>query len=50
MDSITNKSRLAEKLQKKKEHELNKEVKRNERQQKRESLVEEDIDLGRFSN
>ena len=48
MDSITNETRLAEKLQRKKEHEVNKEVKRNERRQKRENLVEEDIDLGRF--
>ena len=56
MNSLTNKTRLAEKqkrkLQKKKlvrrQNESNKERKQNERRQKRENLVEEDIDLGRF--
>ena len=55
MDSITNKTRLAEKkktkLQKKKliriQNESKKEIKRNERRQRRENLVE-DIDIGRF--
>ena len=31
-----------------KQNESNREIKRNERRQKRENLVEEDIDLGRF--
>ena len=56
MNSVTNKTRLTEKkktkLQKKKliriQNESNKETKQNERRQKRENLVEEDIDLGRF--
>ena len=55
MNSVTNKTRLAEKkktkLQKKKlirkQNESNREIKRNERRQKRENMVE-DIDLGRF--
>ena len=55
MNSVTNKTRLAEKkktkLQKKKlirrQSESNKETKRNERRQKRENMVK-DIDLGRF--
>ena len=51
MNSITNKSRLAEKkktnLQKRKQNESNKEIKRNERRQRRENLVE-DVDIGRF--
>ena len=67
MNSVTNKTRLAEKktkktlkLQKKKEYELNKrrklirrqtesnrEIKRNERKQKRENMID-DFDLGRF--
>ena len=54
MSSVMNKTRLAEKkktkLQKKKlirkQNESNKEIKRNERRQKRETIVE-DIDLGR---
>ena len=56
MNSVTNKTRLAEKkktkLKKKKlireQNELNKERKRIERRQKRENVVEEDINLGRF--
>ena len=56
MNSITNKTRLAEKkktkLEKKKlirrQNESNREIKRNERRQKRENVVDEDIDLGRF--
>ena len=56
MNSVTNKTRLVEKnktkLEKKKlireQNELNRERKQNERRQKRENLVEEDIDLGRF--
>ena len=55
MNSVTNKTRLAEKkktkFQKKKlirkQNESNREIKRNERRQKRENMVE-DIDLGRF--
>ena len=55
MNSVTNKTRLAEKkktkLQKKKlirkQNESNREIKRNERRQRRESLVE-DVDIGRF--
>ena len=53
MNSVTNKTRLAEKrktkLQKfnRKQNESNGEIKRNERRQKRENIVE-DIDLGRF--
>ena len=54
MNSITNKTRLAEKqtkLQKKKlirrQNESNREIKRNERRQKGENMVD-DIDLGRF--
>ena len=55
MNSITNKTRLAEKkktkLEKKKlirrQNESNKEIKRNERRQRRENLVE-DIEVGRF--
>ena len=43
MNSVTNPTRLAEN-----QKESNKETKRNERRQKRETLVEEDIDLGRF--
>ena len=69
MNSVTNKTRLAEKqipkkktkLQKKKQYELkkrrvlirkqiesNREIKRNERRQKRQNLIDEDIDLGGF--
>ena len=56
MNSVTNKTRLAEKkktkLQRKKLirrlNESNKEIKRNERRQERENLVEDDFDLGRF--
>ena len=56
MNSVTNKTRLAEKkktkLEKKKliteQSELNRERKQNKRRQKRENLVEEDVDLGRF--
>ena len=56
MNSVTNKTRLAEKkktnLQKKnlvrKQNESNRKIKQNERRQKRENLVEEDIDLGRY--
>ena len=69
MNSVTNKTRLAEKqktkketkLQKKKQYELNnrrvlirkqnessREIKQSEKRQKKENLVEEDIDLGRF--
>ena len=59
MNSVTNKTRLVEKkktnLQKKKlirrQNESNRIIKQNGRQQKRENLVEEDIDLvglGRF--
>ena len=65
MNSITNKTRIAEKqktkLQKKKQYELNKrrilirkqiesnmEIKHNERRQKRQNLINDDIDLGRF--
>ena len=56
MNSVTNKTRSAEKkktkLQKKKlirrQNESNRIIKKNERRQKRENLVEEDIDLGRF--
>ena len=55
MNSVTNKTRLAEKkktkIQQKKlirrQNESNREIKRNERRQKRENLVE-DFDLGRF--
>ena len=55
MNSVTNKTRLAEKkktkLQKKKlireQNESNKETKQNERRQKTENIVE-DIDIGRF--
>ena len=56
MNSVTNKTRLAEKhktkknqqnYKTKKEYELNNETKQNERKQKRENMVE-DIDLGRF--
>ena len=55
MNSVMNKTRLAEKkktkLQKKKlirrRNESNREIKRNERRQKRENVVE-DIDVGRF--
>ena len=55
MNSVTNKTRLAEKkktkLQKKKlikrQNESNREIKRNEKRQKRENMVD-DIDLGRF--
>ena len=46
-----NKTRLAEKKKKliRQQNESNREIKRNERRQKRrENLVEEDIDLGRF--
>ena len=45
MNSVTNKTRLAEKRN---QNESNKERKRNERRQKRENVVEEDIDKGRF--
>ena len=56
MNSVTNKTRLAEKkktkLQKKKlirrQTESKKEIKQNERRQKSENLVEEDIGLGRY--
>ena len=56
MNSVTNKTRLTEKkkteLQKKKliriQNERNRERKRKERRQKRDNVVEEDIDLGRF--
>ena len=68
MDSVTNKTRLAEKQKKtkkttklQKQYELNKrrkmirkqteeikEIKQNEGRQKRQNLVEEDINLGRF--
>ena len=56
MNSVTNKTRLTEKkktkLQNKKliriQNERNKERKRKERRQKRDNVVEEDIDLGRF--
>ena len=55
MNSVVNKTRLAEKkktkLQKRKlirrKNESNREIKRNERRQKRENMVE-DIDIGRF--
>ena len=56
MNGVTNKIRLAEKkktkLQKKKlirkQNESNREIKRNERRQKRQNLIDEDIDLGSF--
>ena len=56
MNSVTNKTRLAEKnktkLEKRKlvgkQNESNKERKRNEKRQKRENIAEEDIDIGRF--
>ena len=69
MNSLTNKTRLAEKqktkkateLQKKKQYEINKrrtlirkqnesnkELKHNERRQKRKNLIDEDIDLCKF--
>ena len=44
MNSVTNKTRLAEKKKTKLQNELNKERKRIERRQKRENVVEEDID------
>ena len=55
MNSVVNKTRLAEKkrtkLQKRKmirrKNESNREIKRNERRQKRENMIE-DIDIGRF--
>ena len=56
MNSVTNKTRLAEKKKTKlekrklirKQNESNKERKRNERRQKRKNIAEEDIDVGRF--
>ena len=60
MNSVTNGTRLAEKqkikkttkLQKKKlirkQTEENKEIKQNERRQKRKNLVDEDVNIGRF--
>ena len=65
MNSVTNRTRLAEKqktkVQKKKQYEKNKrrtlirkqnesnrEIKQNEKRQKRQNLIDEDIDLGRF--
>ena len=56
MNSVTNKTRLAEKKKTKFQNEnlirrlneSNKELKQNERRQRRENLVEEDTDLGRF--
>ena len=44
MNSVTNKTRLAEKKKTKLQNELNKERKRIERRPKRENVVEEDID------
>ena len=56
MNSVTNKTRLAEKKKTKlekrkliiKQNESNQERKRNEGRQKRENIAEEDIDVGRF--
>ena len=56
MNSATNETRLAEKryeINKRKafiteQNESNKEVKQNGRKQKREKLIDEEIDLGRF--
>ena len=52
MNSVTNKTQLAEKnktkFEKRKQNESNKEKKRIERRQKSENVVEEDIDVGRF--
>ena len=56
MNSVTKKTRLAEKrydLNEKKalirkQKESNKEIKQNERKQKRENLIDEDSDLGKF--
>ena len=61
MNSVMNKTRLAEKQVLKKQYEqnkrrvlirkqnkLNKELKQNERRRKRENIIDEDIDLGEF--
>ena len=50
MNSVTNKTRLAGKKEKliRRQNESNREVKQTERRQKRQSLIDEDIDLGRF--
>ena len=50
MNSVTNRTRLADKKKKliRIQNDSNREIKRNERRQNRENLVEEDIDLGRF--
>ena len=55
MDSVTNKTRITEKQKKqirkiliRKQNESNKEKKQNERKQKRENTVDQDVDIGRF--